>query len=111
MKPDQKSGNFLPELNIVMFSAGKELFSGENNRNLAGNILKVKSGGETNFLSGSSCYLGGEAFQRGRYWRVSCVGGNCIFSSIHKSVDFAPFIHLKGELSIYEHSMQITVRT
>ena len=29
--------------------------------------MKVKSGGETNFLGGSSCYLGGEAFQRGRY--------------------------------------------
>ena len=53
-----------------MFSVGKELFNWENNRNLAGNILRVKSGGETNFLGGSSCYLGGEAFQRGRYWGV-----------------------------------------
>ena len=55
-------------MNVVIFSAGKELFRGENNRNLAGNIFKVESGRETNFLGWSSCYLGGEAFQRGRYW-------------------------------------------
>ena len=50
-----KSQNILQIPSNILKSTEEEKhifknFSGENNRNLAGNILTVKSGGETNFL-------------------------------------------------------------
>ena len=80
IQPNQKSDNFLPERIIVILSAGKELFSGENNQNfVVENIFKVKSDGETYFLGGSSCYL--DAFQLGHYWGCLCSWGLDITTS------------------------------
>ena len=51
-----------------MILTGKQQFRLESNRNKAGRVFKLNLGGVTHLPGGSSFYLGGTAFQRGRYW-------------------------------------------
>ena len=53
-------------------STGKEQLQG-------GEKFKLELGDETNFLTGHPPHLGGESFQRGRYWGYSntCSFINC----------------------------------
>ena len=46
---------------------GKQNFKGEATETRRGECFKLKLGGKTHFSGGSSFYLGGAAFQRGRY--------------------------------------------
>ena len=65
----------MSHLNYSYIFSGERTFQWGKQPKLAGNILKEKSGRETNFLAGPSYYLGGEAFQRGCYW--DCTYCNC----------------------------------
>ena len=52
------------------FLTGKENFQREATETKRGEWFKFKLGGETYIPGGSSFYLGGAVFQRGRYWGV-----------------------------------------
>ena len=63
------------------FWRGRKIFNGEATETRRGEWFKFKLSGETYFPGGSSFYLGGAAFQRGRYWEgvldhTACRSGN-----------------------------------
>ena len=57
-------------ITLMEFLDGEIKISAGKQQNKAGKTFQLKLGGEQNFLGGWSFHLGGEAFQRGRYWGV-----------------------------------------
>ena len=54
-------------IEIVYMLTGRQQFQRGNSRNMARKVVNSKLDGETNLFSGSSFYVGGAIFQRGRY--------------------------------------------